>query len=355
MSPVKAVFSLALLSCAAVAVSLLVPGPVGAGVAVGCAAVTLAAAGLLTRALRAAQRRQIDAVRALLRATARDRPQGLAAPGPLSDGVEENRVGPALDPAPWFAELRAELERRQQSLLHAEAARDALGEQLAQAGCRAGAARDMAREGQLALHQAREDLEQLRAELPQRALARAMERAHARAAFDRVAQAVGEPLAALVAEGEATQRRAQQALAALGEARRLGDALQVMVINARLALESGRRDDQIAAAGALERMSEAASALLARVPDMSEPAEPSAAAVGKAVAAIEQAVAQAHPGTSATMDDDALLEQSLGTLGRQFGQVLLQLQATVREAAEAAEAAAASGGDGRDGEAVEQG
>lgn len=295
MSPVKAVFALAALACAAVAAPLLAPSRAGLGVAIAAGMVLLLAAGLLAQALRAAQ--------------------------------------------------RAELGRRQQTLRQLEAARAALGERLVQASTRGGVALDAAREVQLALQQARESLEQLRAALPQRALARSMERARARATIEKAAQAIGEPLEALVAHSAEVDRRAAEAVAALGEARRLGEALQVVVINARLALESGRGDDQLAAADALERMSEAACALLARAPDAPAQAQQSADVAGKSVAAIELALAQAQaqPGSSEAGDDDAVLEQALNELGRNLGNILLQSQATVRAAAAAAAAAGECG------------
>ncbi len=317
-------FALALLGCVAVAAPVLVPGAAGAASALAGALALLATAGLLTRAWRTTQRRQLDAVRALLRGE------------------------PADDPAPWFEELRAELGRRQHALQQVESSRDELGERLAQARARAAAAVDMAREAQLGLQQLREPLEELRSALPQRALARGMERARVRASLDNVSQAIGEPLAALVAHSAAMDRRATEVAEALGDARRLGEALQLVVINARLAMESGRRDDQLVAAAALERMSESVCALLARVPDTAAPPSRSIDDAGKTVAAIEQALAQVLPAAPEAVDDDALLEQSLSALARCLGQTLLQMQAAVR-----ASIAAAAAGDSRDRDSAE--
>ncbi len=328
MTTAKALFTLALLGCAAIAAPLPARGATAIGLAIGAALALLAAAGLLTRALRATQRRQIDAVRALLRGD------------------------PADDPAPWFEELRAELGRRQREMQEVEAARAELGEQNVQAGARGGAALEMAREAQLTLQQVRETLEELRAALPQRALARGMERARVRAALDKVSEAIRAQLAALVANRAAMERRAAEAAEALGDARRLGEALQLVVINARLALESGRRDDQLEAAAALERLSEAASALLARVPDVPAPSQQPADVAGNAVAEIEHALAQALPAAPDAVDDDALLEQSLSALGRQFGHTLLQIQAAMRALGVAAATAAAD--DKRDRESADQ-
>ncbi|OIQ83337.1 hypothetical protein GALL_348540 [mine drainage metagenome] len=251
----------------------------------------------------------------------------------------------AVRPPRWLRPLGDELARRQLELEQLDAARHqaVLASQHAQA--RSAAVHELARDAQLGLNQARAGLEQMRAALPQRALQQSLERARARVELERLIDAAAPALAALRSAGAHTRELARAGASARTAALAATDALQLLAINARVALERGAADELADAAAALER----------RGAELGAPAEPapadSDAVVGALDAALQTLEAVMTQARSASVPapasvPDADLEADLAVLARDLGHTMLQLQALLRasNAAEQSEEADVSQG-----------
>ncbi len=225
--------------------------------------------------------------------------------------------------------LGAELARRQLAFEQVDVAyRDALAAQAHQAA-RAAALHEIARDAQLGLNQARAGLEQLRAALPQRALQRNLERARARVELDRLLETVVPTLAGLRQTAEEARALARDGAAAQNAALVVAEALQLLAINARVALERGAADELADVAVALERRCAELGAAAGRA--AAPPADVVVAPFDAALDALDAAVDQARSAPVVPAPDDADLEGDLAALARDLGHTMLQLQALLRE------------------------
>ena len=236
----------------------------------------------------------------------------------------------------WLQPLGTELARRQHAFEQADAAyREALAAQAHQAA-RAAALHEIARDAQLGLGQARGGLEQLRAALPQRTLQRNMERARARVELDRLLESVVPTLAALRQGAAGARALARDGAAAQSAALAATEALQLLAINARVALERGASDELADVAVALERRCAELGAA-SRAGAVAPTADAVVGQFDAALRALDAAVAQARSAPVAPTPEDADLEADLAALARDLGHTMLQLQALLRESGSSAQ------------------
>ena len=239
------------------------------------------------------------------------------------------RGGDAARLPRWLQPLGVEFARCRQDLEQLDAAHRQATATSQHAEARSAAACELARDAQLGLNQARAALEQLRAALPQRALQQNLERARARVELERLIETTTPALATLRRAGVDARVWARAAAAAQSATLSATDALQLLAINARVALERGAADELADVAGELERRS---AELGGRAERAVSPAGADAVvdAVDSALQRLDAAIEQARAAPAAPAAVDADLEADLAALARDLSHTMLQLQALLR-------------------------
>jgi DNA repair exonuclease SbcCD ATPase subunit len=242
------------------------------------------------------------------------------------------RGGDAARLPRWLQALGAEFTRCRQDLEQLDAAHRQATTASRHAEARSAAACELTRDAQLGLNQARAALEQLRAALPQRALQQNLERARARVELERLIETTTPALAALRRAGADAREWARAATAAQATALAATDALQLLAINARVALERGAADALADVAAELERRS---AELGGRAERAVSPAGADAVvdAVDSALQRLDAAIEQARVAPAAPAAVDADLEADLAALARDLSNTMLQFQAVLRATA----------------------